>query len=790
VIDAAIAEAIRWDKKAFTYSQNRRRFADEAFASFGEAAVDPLVAALEGPAKKAVQREVLVAALGHARSPKAAATLLAFADDGVDAVKKAARDGLAALGDAAIPVLEAAAGKKGKLKVVAEELLARVRGGGSDPSAAADVPAGVRALEEAKAKAAGPERDALLAAVGGSDHAPARRAIDAAIAKDATFAFAVLSDLAIANAAGTPSNVRADDFLYMLRAKLELPVARALAARVLAAIPEKGNWNPKYIVPQMLKELGDPILEPLAHEFRSATPPTAKIFVEWIEANAPVAGRGVLLACAADERKAVRGPAVAGLVRAGEAARQEVIALLARSDDAVLTAAEVLRASPAASAIPALGAALGREKSKKRKEAIEAAIAACKLAGGAAPADHGAMDADLAKRAAKRKKKLPDVGLPALRWRGGAPLSEGAARWLLGALADDEGKAEPDAELLAVRARIEDDGAHALARQLVERFGWRSEEKWVVYAVATLGDEGSLDAMGKQLMSWSSGGGHVLATHGVEALRRSAAPIAIRWLDHWTEEAHGKVQKEAAAALRRLCQDRGLDRDGLVDLATPREAKDHDGAIAAIRRRLEAAMIAARPYPAAHFRTFVLEHPLVRRAANGLVVRHSGGALFALGPDRTIAGEPAADGTFSFPHPCAMTDDEIAAMQDRLAAAGLAQPFPQLARPFSRDPEAGLAALRGRSIETRVLLRKLDELGYRRGSVEDAGLVYEAIRPLAAGWVLRVAHDGFVVSTGRHPDGPKNRVEDVAPSRRERDGVPPTPALKSEALEDLKKILG
>lgn len=90
---------------------------------------------------------------------------------------------------------------------------------------------------------------------------------------------------------------------------------------------------------------------------------------------------------------------------------------------------------------------------------------------------------------------------------------------------------------------------------------------------------------------------------------------------------------------------------------------------------------------------------------------------------------------------------------------------------------------------TKRMLESLEKHAYKRGRAEDAGLVYTAYRPLAAGWILEASHDGFVISNGRNPSGKDSVLHGVSARQRDRYDLRPTVAMKSEALEDLKKLL-
>ena len=795
------AEALKrladFKKSEFSYSE-RRPLVEETLRSFGPAAAPEFIAWLEGDGKKAAQRELIVRALAALELPEAVPTLLAFVDDTLDDVKRAARDGIEKLGKRALPALEVAAGgKKGKLKTAAEGLLATLKNAPDAPAdALSDAPAAVRALEALRASISPETRTRLLAVIT-ADVRETEANLKEALAADAPTVLVVLAEAAKDSARGKGGALQFDDYVSKLAWKLGThPGLPALLAEVLMALPEKGDWNPKYVIPDRLPIEAIACFEPLGWYFAREVPATGKLFAAHLAGVDAYAARGVLLACSRDSRKAIRAAGIAGVVRAGAKVVPDVLPLLEGADDGLLAAAEILRALPDASAVAPLEAAVAREKNAKRREALEETLAACRTAGGAAsggPTDTRALDADLAARAAKRKKKLPTLPtLPALRWRGGEPLSAGAALWLMGALVDEGAGGEPNAELSLVRAQIDDADAAALFAVLSAKLGYSNDSKWLIYAAGVLGDDAILRALAKPLQDWASSGGHGLAAHAIEALRRNGTGVAIAWIDHWAEAGSGKLQREAKAALDRLCEARALDRDGLVDLTTPRKSDDEPTALAEIGKRLEAAMIVGRRFDTEHLRLFILDHPLVRKAATGLVFQDAGEVLGVLGEGGFTDARGAAVALvppLRIPHPCDLTDDQLASFQDALASSGQAQPFPQVARPFSREPDEGLAALADQSLPTRRLIAQCEKLGYRRGSPQDAGMVYEFNRPLAAGWVLTVRHDGYAVSNGRNPGGKDGVIQGLEAYHRDDDDAEVTLAMASEALEDLRKLL-
>ncbi|MDI3289271.1 hypothetical protein [Polyangium sp. 15x6] len=302
--------------------------------------------------------------------------------------------------------------------------------------------------------------------------------------------------------------------------------------------------------------------------------------------------------------------------------------------------------------------------------------------------------------------------MPAIRFRDGVELSTDARRGLLAALAADDASV-PFGGLAAVRREIDDgDAAELLAAMQREMLG---HKPWRVLAIGTLGSDAQLDALG-------AGARTPLE---IEALCRSGRGIAFEWLDHLAEHGEPALARVAGEALRRACEERGVDRDRLFDHTTPHAPHDPEKTRATLRRRLEAAMIE-------------------------------------------------------------IDEAALVALRRQLAALALVQPFAQLERPFTRDAEAQLSALIA-ATEPRPLVAfegLLRQRGYHRGEVEH-GVVTDSRRPLADGWVLMARHDAIWV---RERGQKKCGLQGIEPVRLPI-WAPPTPALFSEAFEDARVVL-
>ncbi|MDC3960981.1 DUF4132 domain-containing protein [Polyangium jinanense] len=198
----------------------------------------------------------------------------------------------------------------------------------------------------------------------------------------------------------------------------------------------------------------------------------------------------------------------------------------------------------------------------------------------------------------------------------------------------------------------------------------------------------------------------------------------------------------------------------------------------------------ARRFDADHFRAFVLEHPVVRAFAAGLVWKDVNGRLAILTAEDVVDAAGAAvelEAPVTIPHPIEIDEAALVALRRQLSALALVQPFAQLERPFTRDAAAELSALIV-ATEPRPLVAfegLLRQRGYHRGKVEQ-GVVTDSRRPLADGWFMMARHDAIWV---RERGQKKCGLQDIEPIRLPI-WAPPTPALFSEAFEDARAVLG
>lgn len=800
VLSVALENIAAFPKSRFRGNPSLELAVKSTLAAFGTDAVPTLTAWLAGPGQKAPQRSLVLEALADLAVPSAAATLLAFAEDSLVDARNAARAGLDKLGAAAIPALTAVAkNKKGKLKTLAEQLLAaRQPSEGTAVSAGQRtvVPASSLALAALRASISDDEQQQIRALMTDNvreTEARLKQAVESNLAK----AVVVFAEFAIAHAQGRPSTMCHQVFANCLRSVLANHDAfPALLAELLVAMPALRSTGSADPLAYWLNEGALTVLDPLGWLFEKQLPAAAQQMVGHLASTHPWEARRVLIASAKGASKDVRTEAVRGLVRCGARVIPEVLPLLHGSDAGVLSATAVLRALPPdPSAIDSLAQAIAKEKDKKRLDALREALAACQQASGGngIEPDVAILDSDLSRRASRRKKKLPQIpNLPALHFRQGPALSEGATQWLLGALYD-ETDAEPSVELARVRKLLTDEDASALLSAIDGALPFANEHRWKIYAVGLLGNDRQLSQLGERLRQWNSGGLHVLAGHAIESLRRNGTGSAVRWIDHWAEEGSGKLQLAAQSALVRLCAERGVDRHTLVDLSTPHTSDNERETLAWIAGRLEGAMILGRRFDAALFDACIITNPLFRQAATGLVFLGNDGTpgLWGTGGFTDAASKPCSLAMpVSIPHPCELTNEQLAGFQDVLVRLGIAQPLGQLNRPFSRTPESDLLALRNQKIDTGQMRARLQALGYRRGDPQDGGVVYDAYRSIAPGWILEADHDGYVAATGRPTHGRPSVLHGIRAHPRDHSLARPTAAMLCEALSDLRKVLG
>ncbi|MGV9805748.1 DUF4132 domain-containing protein [Micromonospora chersina] len=348
--------------------------------------------------------------------------------------------------------------------------------------------------------------------------------------------------------------------------------------------------------------------------------------------------------------------------------------------------------------------------------------------------------------------------------------------------------------------------------------GAPSKESWAFTALGLLGDDGTARRLAPLIRAWPGEGGHARAVTGLEVLAAIGTDVALMHLYGISQKVKFRGLRERAAQKvtevaaglgldseqlgDRLVPDLGLDADGSLvldygprrftvgfdeqlkpyvvdgagarrkDLPKPGVRDDQALAPAAYQRfvglkkdvrtlaadqirRFEAAMVAGRRWPAADFRRYFLEHPLLWHVVRRLVwaaVDPSGAVVtaFRVAEDRTLAD--VDDETYALPddavvaiaHPLRL-GAAVPAWAELLADYEILQPFAQLGRDVHRLTEAerderllhrhmGVAVPAGR-------LLSLERRGWRRGAPQDAGVQGWLERELPGGRAIVVDLD-------------------------------------------------
>jgi hypothetical protein len=190
--------------------------------------------------------------------------------------------------------------------------------------------------------------------------------------------------------------------------------------------------------------------------------------------------------------------------------------------------------------------------------------------------------------------------------------------------------------------------------------------------------------------------------------------------------------------------------------------KDAKAIAAAQIARFEMAMCAQRRWSPDDFKTFIVDHPLVVHIARRLVfgVFDSGGKklarTFRVSEDRTYADEKddtlavKAEGeTIGVVHRLEVSSEPtLARWGEILGEYEIIQPFDQLGRAIFKasDAERGSNALdrmKGVNVKTGKILG-LEHRGWRRGHPQDAGWIWNMVKPLAGGFEADLALKGGI----------------------------------------------
>jgi hypothetical protein len=577
-----------------------------AIAAWGAAGVGPVSA---GYARKAPRRDLLARGAADARDPAWAPLLVEMLADNAAAVSGAAVEGLVALGDGALEALEGAAGgRKKALRLGAAEVLGRLPRTPAvealarkllEKEKSAEVREKLAAFAADAPAGAGPARpegrlQALLAPLTDEHRAAAIALLDGnrscrKAAKDLDSAFprdvprasraALLADVATScwcrddQAALFWAALEDDDLAPWLAVDFFEGTTAYQGPDFLDACLRR--WGDAF-VPVLTWALGR---QPRPGKYDRPDPGVTAI--EALQRHKP-AGWLEAVASALDARSAPRGRAAAlALAAAGPEAAPLLLPSLSHSRaDVRARAAEALVELAAPGAAGALEAAMASERSKKVREVMGRALFAAQQAGQgpvsetpATAAGHAALDARLAGQPGLAVPKWLDAAaLPALSWRSGAPLSEGAMAWVINRLTL-EGPDTRDPDLEPALARADPAGFAPLLAAIEARYkeqGPKKDWRWVLFARAYLADEAQLEDYAKGLDELARFGSSTQAFYGLQVLRRSNTDGGVRWLDHWARKARSRGLKERAGeALDELAADLGVTRAEVAERAVP-----------------------------------------------------------------------------------------------------------------------------------------------------------------------------------------------------------------------------
>lgn len=190
------------------------------------------------------------------------------------------------------------------------------------------------------------------------------------------------------------------------------------------------------------------------------------------------------------------------------------------------------------------------------------------------------------------------------------------------------------------------------------------------------------------------------------------------------------------------------DDANLANEATERwkTLKKDAKAIAALQlRRLELAMSAQRRWTFDTFKMLFVDHPLIGHVTRRLVWGiYEGDKLvrtFRVAEDRSFAdpnddaATVASGAIIGLPHRLELDEPTVGAWGKVLGDYEIVQPFDQLGRPTfaATDGELRESGLERKMTVKTSRIRGLEDRGWRKGSVEDAGWVWNIWKPLAGG---------------------------------------------------------
>ncbi len=394
-----------------------------------------------------------------------------------------------------------------------------------------------------------------------------------------------------------------------------------------------------------------PLIEPLCHFLilnRWAAPKAA---IKWLSSQeAPEVAPGLLYGLS-DHLDALRGRCVEGLLRLSPPALAPAALMIkATSDRRAAGLAQLLERAPDPAWIDPIEAALSQKRSARIREALQTALTCARLA---ALAPEGVKEGD--PRDGRREvealvKQLPDETAPAMlpmqlkkvRWAGEKrALSPKAVRWLLKRLSGHRFE-RGDGALAAIRPHLDDADCASLADLVLSAYDRAgrpaAEALWVIHAEGLLGEDRH---MSRLAMSVNEDGQHKydvrrameeLRPHILAIFRRRQSPSVTAWLAWWSRFSTGiGLQREGASGLREAARQARMSRASLLDRDLPRAALDEARAARLLARHLQDAIDGRRGWEVEAWRSLLVDWPVGRRIARGLLFEVVGEGSGGLG---------------------------------------------------------------------------------------------------------------------------------------------------------------
>jgi hypothetical protein len=221
--------------------------------------------------------------------------------------------------------------------------------------------------------------------------------------------------------------------------------------------------------------------------------------------------------------------------------------------------------------------------------------------------------------------------------------------------------------------------------------------------------------------------------------------------------------------------------------------------------RLELAMCAQRRWEVDSFRALFLEHPLlihlVRRLIWGVYTEEGvRTGAFRVAEDSSLAD--AQDSSFSLPdgayvgivHPLELPESEKAAFGQILGDYGIVQPFQQIGRdtysPTAEEAKSSSITRReGHFVPVGKILG-LVEKGWRKGPPQDAGWIWDMLKPLAGGAIATIDLQTGIAADMQMTE-PKQKIGSIFVGHMSRDKMTLgdlAPVVFSELVRDLVQL--